>query len=42
MAQQGERMINTQIPRFLVDLEERFNAAMISNDVERIAMCINK
>ncbi|MGI8890023.1 MAG: nuclear transport factor 2 family protein [Chthoniobacterales bacterium] len=33
-------MITTQIPQFLVDLEERFNAAMISNDVERLAECI--
>lgn len=33
-------MITTQIPQFLVDLEERFNAAMISNDVGRIAACI--
>jgi ketosteroid isomerase-like protein len=33
-------MITTQIPPFLADLEERFNAAMISNDVERIAACI--
>jgi ketosteroid isomerase-like protein len=33
-------MITTQIPQFLADLEERFNAAMISNDVQRIAECI--
>ena len=33
-------MITTQIPQFLVDLEQRFNAAMISNDVQRIAECI--
>ena len=33
-------MITTQIPQFLADLEERFNAAMISNDVGRIAECI--
>lgn len=33
-------MITTQIPQFLADLEERFNAAMVSNDVERIAECI--
>jgi ketosteroid isomerase-like protein len=33
-------MITTQIPQFLADLEERFNAAMISNDVKRIAECI--
>lgn len=28
------------IPQFLLDLEDRFNAAMVSNDVERIAACI--
>ena len=33
-------MITTQIPQFLVDLEHRFNAAMVSNEVERIAACI--
>lgn len=33
-------MVTTQIPQFLSDLEERFNAAMISNDVKRIADCI--
>jgi len=33
-------MITAQIPQFLVDLEERFNAAMSSNDIERIAGCI--
>jgi ketosteroid isomerase-like protein len=33
-------MITTQIPQFLADLEERFNAAMISNDIQRIAECI--
>lgn len=33
-------MITTQIPPFLVDLEARFNAAMISNDIERIAECV--
>ncbi|MEO7917396.1 MAG: nuclear transport factor 2 family protein [Dokdonella sp.] len=32
-------MTTLQIPQFLVDLEERFNAAMISNDVERIVEC---
>lgn len=32
-------MITTQIPQFLADLEERFNAAMLSNDVKRIAEC---
>lgn len=35
-------MITTEIPRFLLDLEERFNAAMISNDVARIAACITE
>lgn len=33
-------MAVTQVPQFLVDLEERFNVAMVSNDVERIAECI--
>ena len=33
-------MITTQIPQFLVDLERRFNEAMVSNDVKRIAECI--
>lgn len=33
-------MITTQIPSFLVDLEDRFSAAMISNDVARISRCI--
>ena len=33
-------MITAQIPQFLIDLEERFNAAMSSNDIERIAGCI--
>ena len=33
-------MITTQIPQFLVDLEARFNAAMTSNAIERIAECI--
>jgi len=33
-------VITTQIPDFLADLEERFNAAMISNDVKRIAACV--
>ena len=31
----------SEIPRFLVDLEEAFNAAMISNDIERIAACVS-
>lgn len=33
-------MVTTDIPQFLVELEERFNSAMISNDVDRIASCI--
>lgn len=33
-------MITTEIPQFLVDLEERFNRAMISNDVDAIAGCV--
>lgn len=33
-------MITTKIPQFLLDLEDRFNAAMISNDVARISACI--
>lgn len=28
------------IPRFLVELEDAFNEAMVSNDVKRIAQCI--
>ncbi len=35
-------MITTEIPQFLVDLEDRFNHAMISNDVEAIARCITQ
>jgi ketosteroid isomerase-like protein len=35
-------MITTEIPRFLVDLEERFNRAMVSNDVGAIAACITE
>lgn len=33
-------MITTEIPEFLVELEERFNRAMVSNDVETISKCI--
>jgi ketosteroid isomerase-like protein len=33
-------MITTEIPQFLSDLEERFNRAMVSNDVDTIARCI--
>jgi len=32
--------MTTGIPQFLLDLEDRFNAAMVSNDVERITACI--
>jgi hypothetical protein len=30
----------TPIPAFLLELEDRFNAAMISNDITQIAACI--
>jgi ketosteroid isomerase-like protein len=33
----GELMITSEIPQFLADLEERFNKAMISNDVDTIS-----
>lgn len=33
-------MITTEIPQFLIELEERFNRAMASNDVDAIAACI--
>jgi ketosteroid isomerase-like protein len=33
-------MITTQIPQFLVELEDRFNRAMVSNDTDAIARCI--
>ena|SRR5262245_31104617 len=33
-------MITTEIPQFLVELEERFNRAMVSNDVDTISNCI--
>jgi|GEM_PF-2438153 len=29
-----------EIPKLLVELEERFNLAMISNDIDKIAKCI--
>ena len=35
-----QRMPTQPIPDFLIELEDRFNAAMISNDVTRIAACI--
>jgi ketosteroid isomerase-like protein len=41
-AKEGAKVVTTQIPQFLADLEERFNAAMVSNDVERIAECITE
>lgn len=31
----------TEIPQFLVELEEAFNRAMVSNDVEAIARCVS-
>ncbi len=33
-------MMTTEIPPFLKELEERFNRAMISNDVDEISRCI--
>ncbi|MBB1473065.1 nuclear transport factor 2 family protein [Luteimonas sp. MC1782] len=33
-------MSTTQVPQFLIELEDRFNAAMVSNDVARIAACV--
>jgi hypothetical protein len=33
-------MSNFEIPQFLVELEENFNSAMISNNPERISECI--
>ena len=36
----GEDMITTEIPQFLVEIEERFNRAMISNDINTITCCI--
>jgi ketosteroid isomerase-like protein len=35
-------MITTEIPQFLAELEERFNRAMVSNDVDTIARCITE
>ncbi len=32
--------MNAHIPDFLIELEEAFNRAMVSNDVEQIARCI--
>ena len=31
---------NTDIPKFLLDLEDAFNDAMVSDNVDRIARCI--
>jgi ketosteroid isomerase-like protein len=31
----------SEIPAFLLELEAAFNAAMISNDVDRIAACVS-
>jgi ketosteroid isomerase-like protein len=33
-------MTQTEIPGFLVELEEAFNRAMVSNNVEQISRCI--
>ena len=33
-------MIRTEMPQFLAELEERFNRAMVSNDVDTISKCI--
>ena len=35
-----QTMQQTEIPAFLVTLEDAFNTAMISNDVEQISRCI--
>ena len=35
-----ETMRQAEIPAFLVELEDAFNRAMVSNDVEQIARCI--
>lgn len=35
-------MITTEIPSFLIKLEERFNRAMVSNDVDTISKCITE
>ena len=32
-------MSTGDVPAFLVELEDRFNAAMVSNDIDRIAAC---
>lgn len=33
-------MTHSPVPAFLVELEEAFNRAMVSNDVEQISRCI--
>jgi ketosteroid isomerase-like protein len=33
-------MTQSEIPAFLIELEDAFNKAMISNDVERISRCV--
>ena len=33
-------MAQASIPQFIVELEDAFNKAMVSNDVEQIARCI--
>src|SRR5690606_16676652 len=38
--QQMKSNVSTDVPQFLVELEEAFNDAMVSNDVESIARCI--
>jgi ketosteroid isomerase-like protein len=35
-------MPSGEIPKFLLDLEDAFNKAMVSNDVEQISRCITE
>ena len=35
-----QTMLQAEIPAFLVELEDAFNQAMVSNDVEQIARCV--
>ena len=35
-------MDSDAIPAFLIELEDAFNAAMVSNDVERIGACMTE
>jgi ketosteroid isomerase-like protein len=37
-----DRMTQAEIPAFLVEVEEAFNRAMVSNDVEQISRCITE